>query len=146
MHSIRLPTFGVKADYILDTSTVSYFIKGNGRIVDRVMELPPDQTAITAITIAEVYFGLLKFGNKLSEDEKTDIRMTIDSFNCLDIEASVAYRHAHLKAAAGMHTCKSDNDLWLAAYCDHHGSMLITADSKLAHLQNFTGAIEILHV
>lgn len=134
----------MKVEYILDTSTVSLFTKGNSAVVERVMELPPEKTAITAITIAEVYYGLVKHGNKLSEETKADIRMALEQFTCLDIEAIVAYRYAMLKASAGAEGCKSDSDLWMVAFCDYHNATLITTDAKLSHLQKFTGAIEII--
>ena len=91
----------MRIEYILDTCTVSHFIEGRPQVVERLIALPKHKTAITTITIAEAYYGLLTAGKKLHTEEKEEIRMAIHSFQQLSIDPQTAYRFAKIKAENG---------------------------------------------
>lgn len=42
---------------MLDTDTVSFAIRGQGRVVERIMEHRPSELCISAITLAELHYG-----------------------------------------------------------------------------------------
>ena len=46
--------------YLLDTNTVSFIIKGNLRVRQRLVQVPMDQIAISVVTEAELRFGLAR--------------------------------------------------------------------------------------
>ena len=44
--------------YLLDTSTVSYFVRGEAAVLTRIKATPPDAIAISSVTAMEIEFGL----------------------------------------------------------------------------------------
>ena len=44
-------------EYMLDTDTVSFALRGQGRVAARVLEHRPSQLCISSITLAELRFG-----------------------------------------------------------------------------------------
>lgn len=45
------------AEYMLDTDTVSFALRGYGRVPERLLQHRPSQLCISAITLAELRFG-----------------------------------------------------------------------------------------
>ena len=43
--------------YMLDTDTVSYALRGHGRVGERLLELRPSQVCISSVTLAELRYG-----------------------------------------------------------------------------------------
>lgn len=131
--------------YILDTCTVSHLLEGRESVIRRLNELPRSQTYITAITVAEAYFGIFS-ASKAKQEELEEMRIAVNSFPTLPITATVAMRHAQIKADSNSSGCKKDNDLWMVAFCEDEGATLITTDARLEHLQPFTGCLEIISI
>ena len=50
-------------NYLLDTNMVSYFIKGEHHVRDKVVSVPMSMLSISAITEGELLFGLAKKPN-----------------------------------------------------------------------------------
>ena len=46
--------------YVLDTNTVSYFFRGEGRVPERLLATPPREIALSAITTYELRFGVAR--------------------------------------------------------------------------------------
>jgi tRNA(fMet)-specific endonuclease VapC len=44
-------------EYMLDTDTVSFALRGEGRVAARLLERRPSQLCISSITVAELRFG-----------------------------------------------------------------------------------------
>jgi predicted nucleic acid-binding protein len=135
----------MKSKYILDTCTLSHLLEGRAAVVERITQLPRSETFITPITIVEAYFGIMTAPD-LKKREVEEMKMAMHSFETVEIDATVAYIHAELKSKANLSGCKKDNDLWMVAFCEYTGAILITTDARLEHLQKFTGRIEIIHI
>ena len=45
------------AEYMLDTDTVSFALRGQGRVASRLLKHSPSQVCISSITLAELRFG-----------------------------------------------------------------------------------------
>ena len=43
--------------YMLDTDTVSFALRGHGRVAARVLEHRPSQLCVRSTTLAELHFG-----------------------------------------------------------------------------------------
>lgn len=43
--------------YLLDTDTVSFSLRGLGRVADRLREHRPSEIAVSAVTVAELRYG-----------------------------------------------------------------------------------------
>lgn len=60
--------------YLLDTNTCVYAIKRDPRILDRLREHSPDDFGISAITVAELWFGAAK------SSRPRQTRSSVDAF------------------------------------------------------------------
>ena len=46
--------------YLLDTNTLIYFFKGQGKVSERLLALPPGEIAVPSITVFEIETGIAK--------------------------------------------------------------------------------------
>lgn len=46
--------------YLLDTNTLIYFFKGQGRVAERLLSTPPTEVAIPALAVYEIEVGIAK--------------------------------------------------------------------------------------
>lgn len=46
--------------YLLDTNTLIYFFKGQGRVAERLLATPPKQVGVSAIVLHELETGIAK--------------------------------------------------------------------------------------
>jgi len=46
--------------YVLDTNTVGYFFRGEGRVVERLLATPPRDIAVPAIVTYELRYGVAR--------------------------------------------------------------------------------------
>ncbi len=58
---------------LLDTDTVSYALRGHGRVEERLLGHRPSEIGVSAITVAELRFGAHKRGSR-------KLHQLIDSF------------------------------------------------------------------
>ncbi|MDO9265059.1 MAG: type II toxin-antitoxin system VapC family toxin [Desulfosalsimonadaceae bacterium] len=73
---------------LLDTNIVSYWMRGDKTIISRLMTFRPFDLAISAITLAEILYGIEK-----SPVRKQERRQRIDSI-CSQLEVIVFDEHA----------------------------------------------------
>ncbi len=50
--------------FLLDTNTVSYALRGHGRVAERLLAYRPSEIGVSAITVAELRFGAHKRGSR----------------------------------------------------------------------------------
>ena len=53
--------------YLLDTNIVSYWMRGEKGIIDRLRKHAPSELSLSAITLAEIYYGIEKSPVKKKE-------------------------------------------------------------------------------
>jgi tRNA(fMet)-specific endonuclease VapC len=53
--------------YLLHTNVVSYWMRGDKGIIDRLREHAPSELSLSAITLAEIYYGIEKSPVKKKE-------------------------------------------------------------------------------
>jgi tRNA(fMet)-specific endonuclease VapC len=58
--------------YVLDTNTVAYFFRGEGRIATRLLRASPGEVAIPAIAAYELRLGLARLGNAARRIEQLE--------------------------------------------------------------------------
>ncbi len=49
---------------LLDTDTISYAIRGHGRVAERLLDHRPSEIGVSAISVAELRFGAHKRGSR----------------------------------------------------------------------------------
>jgi tRNA(fMet)-specific endonuclease VapC len=123
--------------FLLDTDICSYVIKGSHPALDRrLRDLNPGQIAISAITRAELRFGVAL------RPEATRLALLVESFLqfvvTLPWDASVADRYGSLRATlqqAGQPI--GDHDTMIAAHALTASATLIT--HHRAHFERVSG-------
>jgi len=46
--------------YVLDTNTLIYFFRGQGKVAERLLATPPAEVAIPAVSVYELEVGIAK--------------------------------------------------------------------------------------
>ncbi len=79
--------------YLLDADTVSYALRGQGRVGARILEHPPSELCVSSITLAELRFGAeLKKSHKL----RRAIRQFVKEVSVVAFDESAAERFAEV--------------------------------------------------
>jgi tRNA(fMet)-specific endonuclease VapC len=114
--------------YLLDTNTVSYIIKGNfPRVRERLMKIPMSEVGISAITEAELRFGVARLPHAAK------LGMVVEEFllrvEVLAWDSAAAQQYAQLRAALEANGEPIGNlDLMIAAQALAAGAILVTND------------------
>jgi tRNA(fMet)-specific endonuclease VapC len=58
--------------YVLDTNTVAYFFRAEGRIAARLLDTPPSEVAVPAVAAYELRYGLARLGNAARRVEQLE--------------------------------------------------------------------------
>src|SRR2546422_2622778 len=82
--------------YMLDTDTVSFALRGQGRVATRLLEHRPSELCISAITLAELRFGAEA---KRSQKLNRSIRSFIKDVAVIPFDEAAADRFALVAAA-----------------------------------------------
>jgi tRNA(fMet)-specific endonuclease VapC len=56
--------------YLLDTNIVSYWMRGDQRIIEKIKNCSPTELSLSTITLAEIYYGIEKSPVKKKERRK----------------------------------------------------------------------------
>ena len=56
--------------YLLDTNIISYWMRGDQRIIEKIKCCSPAELALSTITLAEIYYGIEKSSVKKKERRK----------------------------------------------------------------------------
>ena len=80
--------------YLLDTNTVSFAIRGIGAVGDRLLATDPSTVAISAVTEAELWYGVRKLG---STRLRRAVEAVLASMNVLPVTSSVAREFGELR-------------------------------------------------
>lgn len=116
-------------NYILDTDTLIYFLKGNEKVVKRMAETSLSEISTTIINHSELLFGAFNSVRKSDNLEKVQIflnNLTIIPF-CEDSSYVFAEQKAHLKKDGNI---IADLDLIIASIALKHKSILVTNNTK----------------
>lgn len=83
--------------YLLDTNIVSYWMRGDPVVVDRLKAHSPSELALSSITLAEIWYGIEKSAVKKAERRSKIERITavLDVFQ---FDESAARSYAIIRA------------------------------------------------
>ena len=83
--------------YLLDTCTVSDFVRGEAHTLDRVKHTPPDEIAVSTITEMEIAYGL-RLNPALSRRIKPMMDIFLATISILPYDRAAASACAELRA------------------------------------------------
>jgi len=115
--------------YLLDTCTVSDFVKGNPQVLTRFRAIPPTDFSVSSITRMEVEYGLQlnpQRGAKIGPVmEALFSRITILPFSNVEAKSAGAIRAALRKQGTPI----GAYDVLIAATALVHGLILVTSNT-----------------
>jgi tRNA(fMet)-specific endonuclease VapC len=115
--------------YVLDTSTLVDYLRGRGRVAERLLSAPAGSVALPAVVLYELELGVEKSEN--TEGRRDDLDALIDALPVLSFGAEEAKAAARIRArlesegrAIGPH------DVLIAATALAAGAVLVTHNVK----------------
>jgi tRNA(fMet)-specific endonuclease VapC len=129
--------------FLLDTDTASFIIKGRSPAVTaRLAAIPPDQVCVSAVTQAELLYGLMRLppAHRL----QTAVRQFLRLVRVLawDGEAADAYaRIRHQLTIEGRPI--GEMDMMIAAHARSLGAVLVTNNTR--HFERVAEALDIVN-
>ena len=81
--------------YLLDTNTVSFAIRGLGNVGGRLQEADPSEVVISAVTEAELWFGVEK---RRSEKLRRSVEAFLSGVSVLDYDRAAAREYGRVRA------------------------------------------------
>lgn len=122
--------------WLLDTNIASHVIKGDRReIIDRLITLPIEDIAISAVTEAELLYGLAKRGYPKALSER--VRQFLLRVDVLPWDHDVTQTYGDLRAA-----CETKGitlaplDMMIAAHAAAIDATLVTRDKAFARVSH----------
>ncbi|MDI9334431.1 MAG: type II toxin-antitoxin system VapC family toxin [Cytophagales bacterium] len=113
--------------YMLDTNTVSYFLRSDPAVTKRLLAVPMSALCLSAITEGELLFGIAK------RPEATHLARAVREFlrrvTALPWDNTVTERYGLLRASMALqgHTLGS-LDMLIGAHAAAVGAILVTSD------------------
>lgn len=114
--------------FALDTNTVSYFMRGEGMVAQRLTATSPQAVALPAIVVFEIRFGLQRAARQV---QKAAFDQMVQLTEVLSFDAEAAAHAADIRTAlevAG--TPIGPHDLLIAATCRRYQRVLVTHNTR----------------
>ncbi len=83
-------------NFVLDTNTLIYFFKGQGRVAERLLDVPPGDIGIPAVVLYELELGIARSGQPRKRRGQLDALLSAASV--LPFDKSAARHAADLRA------------------------------------------------
>ena len=116
--------------FLLDTITVSDYLRGNQKIINRLRVTPFKIIYISSITKFELEYGLLKKPNLRKRLER-QLNLFYDQVNDVSFDSECALVAATVKNRLFMAgTPISIEDFYIGAIALHHGFTVVTSNTK----------------
>jgi tRNA(fMet)-specific endonuclease VapC len=118
----------VTVRYLLDTDTVSFAIRGMGRVKENILARVPGEIAISVLTEAELWFGVKKLASRRLERSVEDF---LSGVEVLAFDRSAARDFGDLQAFLGARgRTIGIVDALLAAHARSHALSLVTHNRR----------------
>lgn len=121
--------------YMLDTNTVSHIIKSNSTVIQHLIDVPMSSLAISAITNAELFFGLAK------RPEAKKLHLAVNEFllrvQVLPWDSSITKTYGELRCnLESIGKPLAPLNLLIASHALSLNAILVTNDHAFSHVNN----------
>jgi tRNA(fMet)-specific endonuclease VapC len=116
--------------YLLDTNIVSYWMRGNQPLLERIKSHSPKDLSIAAITLAEIYYGIEKSPARKKERRKK-IEQIRSMLEIHPFDESAAAKYGIIRAQLEKKGLViSERDLQIASIALAEGRCVVTHNTK----------------
>jgi len=115
--------------YALDTNSLSYFLKGRGRVGQRLLAQPPAKVGLPSVVLYELVFGATR--SQAPPDLKARLEALLQSLPILPFGEAEARAAARIRA--DLETVRKPigpHDVLTAATALAHGATLVTRNLR----------------
>ncbi len=117
---------------LLDTNIVSLAMSADAHVLDRLSSLEPDEAAISAVTYAEIRYGLQRQSSPAMERKKELFERLLQHMQVLPWDRHAAAAYAEERTACEREGQALDQaDLMILAHAASTGRALVTRDAAL---------------
>ena len=116
---------------VLDSNTISYYLRGDPRVVPRMQVLPPADIGVPAVVEYELRYGLLRLLPDAAEPRLVALTQLLRPMQSLPFDSECAAHAARIRAeleAAG--TPIGPHDTLIAATALRHQATLVTRNVR----------------
>ena len=115
--------------YLLDTNTLIYFFKGLGQVAERLFAVPPNQIAVSAVTLYELEVGLMRSTASRKRRAQLDELMAV--IGLLPFDSQAAAESARLRGRLESRgTPIGPMDTLIAGTALAHGAVMVTRNTR----------------
>jgi len=117
--------------WILDSNTISYYFRGDARVVQRLQALRPAEVGVPAVVEYELRYGLLRLPPEAAAPRLQALEQLLAPVQLLPFDSECAACAARLRAAleaAG--TPIGPHDTLIAATALRHQGTLVTRNAR----------------
>lgn len=119
--------------YLLDTNTVSYLLKGNDNIAQRIQAVPISSLCVSVVTEAELLFGLAKLPH--AKRLHRLVKSFLQRVDVLPWDREVAVHYGKVRAKLETRgKVVAPLDLLIAAQAMSLDAILVTSDQAISNI------------
>lgn len=112
----------------LETNTLSYFLRGEGRVAERIRAARPSDIALPAVVVYEVNYGLRRASRRAQLEAFAHMVRTVE---ILDFDVEAADHAARIRVELEQRgTPIGPTDLLIAATARRHRRTLVTRNTR----------------
>jgi tRNA(fMet)-specific endonuclease VapC len=116
--------------YLLDTNIISYWMRGDRKLIHRIKGHSPSDLSLSTITLAEIYYGIAK--SPLKKDERRwKIQRIREELTLFDFNENAAMTYGFIRASLERQGLPiSERDLQIASIAAANDLCLVTHNTR----------------
>lgn len=116
--------------YLLDTNIISYWMRGNLQLIQKIKSCSPAELSLSTITLAEIYYGIEKSPLKKKE-RRTKIGQIKSQLEIYPFNEAAAVQYGVIRTSLEQQGQPiSERDLQIAAIASANMLCIVTHNTK----------------
>lgn len=117
----------VSTSYLLDSDTLIDVLHGRRDVISRLAAVSPDDVFVSAMSVAELYYGALRSSDPERNRSSTD--QLLSQLTVLSFGEDAAAEHAHVRVALRSRNI-GPADMIIAATALSVGAVVVTSNTR----------------
>jgi tRNA(fMet)-specific endonuclease VapC len=116
---------------VLDSNTISYYFRGDPRVVPRLQAIPPAEVGVPAVVIYELLYGLQRLAGEAAQPRRDALKKLVQPMQSLAFDAACAEQAAGIRRTLEQQGITiGAHDVLIAATALHHRAPLVTRNVR----------------